>query len=103
VDGGYTNNLPGGPSNHVFVLPANTSVPLADVMRDFGAQIIIAIDVSAETNQHTTSRYGEYLSGWWVLWNKWNPFAAALNVCNIIPAQHFGFIKSGRSQICRKY
>jgi lysophospholipid hydrolase len=56
MDGGYLNNVP------------------ADVMRDLGAKVIVAVDVgSAEDN--TLMNYGDTLSGWWVLLNSFNPFA----------------------------
>ncbi|CEG36666.1 patatin like protein [Plasmopara halstedii] len=62
VDGGYMNNLP------------------ADVMKEeSGIKYIFAVDVASEslTNFYT---YGSTLSGWWVLWNKLNPFAKTVAV-----------------------
>lgn len=62
LDGGYVNNLP------------------ADVMRDvMGAQTILAIDVGSQDETDLTN-YGDTLSGWWILWNKWNPFCKSLRV-----------------------
>ena len=43
-------------------------------MKTMGAQTIIAIDVGSE-DQGDLTNYGDQLSGWWLLWNKWNPFA----------------------------
>ena len=51
----------------------------ADVMKKVGAQTIIAIDVGSEYSDSLVN-YGDQLSGWWLLWNKWNPFAESLKV-----------------------
>lgn len=51
----------------------------ADVMKTMGAQTIIAIDVGSEDPADLTN-YGDQLSGWWLLWNKWNPFAETVKV-----------------------
>ncbi|XP_066141369.1 neuropathy target esterase sws isoform X4 [Euwallacea fornicatus] len=64
LDGGYTNNLP------------------ADVMRSMGADHILAIDVGSVDDQDLTN-YGDVLSGWWLLWKRWNPFATPVKVPNI--------------------
>lgn len=61
LDGGYVNNLP------------------ADVMRSLGAGTIIAVDVGSVYEPHQT-KYGDSLSGWWLLWNKWNPFGSAVKI-----------------------
>ena len=45
----------------------------ADVMAEFGAKKIIAVDVAAE-NKTVFYEYGTELSGFWLLWNSWNPF-----------------------------
>ena len=55
LDGGYLNNLP------------------ADVMQSLGADTIIAIDVGAEDDT-SPRHYGDSLSGWWALLNRFNPF-----------------------------
>ena len=55
LDGGYVNNLP------------------ADVMQQQGANFIFAVDVGSQDDFNLTN-YGDELSGWWLLWNKWNPF-----------------------------
>lgn len=55
LDGGYINNLP------------------VDVMRTLGAESIIAIDVAA-TDDNTPINYGDSLSGWRVLFDRWNYF-----------------------------
>ncbi|CAG9772362.1 unnamed protein product [Ceutorhynchus assimilis] len=64
LDGGYTNNLP------------------ADVMRSMGADHILAIDVGSVDNQDLTN-YGDVLSGWWLLWKRWNPFTTPVRVPNL--------------------
>jgi len=52
MDGGYVNNLPG------------------DVARSRGAYKVIAVDVGSE-NEMDFTNYGDYLSGWWLLWKRW--------------------------------
>lgn len=52
----------------------------ADVMRSLGAKTIIAVDVGAVYEPRQTN-YGDSLSGWWLLWNKWNPFGSNIKVC----------------------
>lgn len=62
LDGGYVNNLP------------------ADVMHNvMGAQTILAIDVGSQDETDLTN-YGDSLSGWWLLWNRWNPFGQTVRV-----------------------
>ncbi|PFX22584.1 Neuropathy target esterase [Stylophora pistillata] len=68
LDGGYVNNLP------------------ADVMKTMGAQTIIAIDVGSEDPDDLTN-YGDQLSGWWLLWNKWNPFAETVKIPDMAEIQ----------------
>ncbi|CAK1599380.1 unnamed protein product [Parnassius mnemosyne] len=64
LDGGYVNNLP------------------ADVMRSLGAKHILAIDVGSQDDTDLTN-YGDDLSGWWLLWKKWNPFTTPVKVPNL--------------------
>lgn len=47
---------------------------LADVMKSAGASIIFAVDVGAQEDRNYTN-YGDSLSGFWLLWKKWNPWA----------------------------
>ncbi|MBN3299372.1 PLPL7 protein, partial [Amia calva] len=68
MDGGYINNLP------------------ADVARSLGAKIVIAIDVGSQDETHLTN-YGDSLSGWWLLWNRWNPLAKKVKVLNMAEIQ----------------
>ena len=65
LDGGYVNNLPG------------------DVMREvMGAETILAVDVGSQDDTDMTN-YGDELSGWWLLWNRWNPFGQKVRVPNL--------------------
>ncbi|CAB3386874.1 Hypothetical predicted protein [Cloeon dipterum] len=64
LDGGYVNNLP------------------ADVMRSQGARHILAIDVGSQDDKDLTN-YGDTLSGWWLLWKRWNPFTSPVRVPNL--------------------
>jgi len=61
LDGGYTNNLP------------------ADIMKQKGAKHILAVDVGSldEVDLHN---YGDWLSGWKILWSRLNPFATTPRV-----------------------
>lgn len=68
VDGAYVNNLP------------------ADVMKSMGAQIILAVDVSSESNTDFTN-YGDELSGWWLLWTRLCPWVKKARVPGIIEVQ----------------
>ncbi|KAG7303886.1 hypothetical protein JYU34_010791 [Plutella xylostella] len=64
LDGCYTNNVP------------------ADVMRSLGAKHILAVDVGSQDDTDLTN-YGDDLSGWWLLWKKWNPFTTPVKVPNL--------------------
>ncbi|XP_077298404.1 patatin like phospholipase domain containing sws isoform X3 [Arctopsyche grandis] len=64
LDGGYVNNLP------------------ADIMRASGARHILAIDVGSQDDMDLTN-YGDDLSGWWLLWKRWNPFVTPVKVPNL--------------------
>ncbi|XP_020706301.2 neuropathy target esterase sws isoform X2 [Athalia rosae] len=64
VDGCYVNNVP------------------ADEMLRQGAHHILAIDVGSQDDTDLTN-YGDSLSGWWLLWKRWNPFATAVKVPNL--------------------
>lgn len=68
MDGGYINNLP------------------ADVARSMGAKVVIAIDVGSRDETDLTN-YGDCLSGWWLLWKKWNPLAEKVKVLNMAEIQ----------------
>ncbi|CAO1630888.1 unnamed protein product [Sympodiomycopsis kandeliae] len=64
VDGGYMDNLP------------------VSVMIAMGARDIFAVDVGSIDDTSPRS-YGDTLSGWWVLLNKWNPWSDARNIPSI--------------------
>uniref|UniRef100_A0A8C3PZX8 lysophospholipase n=1 Tax=Chrysolophus pictus TaxID=9089 RepID=A0A8C3PZX8_CHRPC len=68
MDGGYVNNLP------------------ADVARSMGAKVVIAIDVGSRDETNLTN-YGDCLSGWWLLWKRWNPLAEKVKVPNLAEIQ----------------
>lgn len=55
---------------------------LADVMHGLGAAHIIAIDVGSQDDTDLTD-YGDSLSGWWLLYKKWNPFSTQVKVPNL--------------------
>ncbi|KAF9134353.1 phosphatidylcholine and lysophosphatidylcholine phospholipase [Mortierella sp. 14UC] len=63
VDGGYMDNLP------------------VEFMKSLGANTIFAVDVGSDDDT-TLHNYGDSLSGWLVLLNRWNPFS---NVYRNIP------------------
>ncbi|XP_065209623.1 neuropathy target esterase sws isoform X2 [Planococcus citri] len=64
LDGCYVNNVP------------------ADIMRSQGAKFILAIDVGSQDDADFTN-YGDSLSGWWLLWKRYNPFASPIKVPNL--------------------
>ncbi|XP_030647689.1 patatin-like phospholipase domain-containing protein 7 [Chanos chanos] len=68
MDGGYINNLP------------------ADVARSIGAKVVIAIDVGSRDETNLTN-YGDSLSGWWLLWKRFNPLAERVKVLNMAEIQ----------------
>ncbi|XP_048469787.1 patatin-like phospholipase domain-containing protein 7 isoform X2 [Rhincodon typus] len=68
MDGGYINNLP------------------ADVARSLGAKVVIAIDVGSQDETDLTN-YGDSLSGWWLLWKRFNPWAAKVKVLGMAEIQ----------------
>ena len=63
--------------------PKLTTSFIADVMRTLGVKTIIAVDAGSIDEQDLTN-YGDHLSGWWMLWNKWNPFSARVRVSNLV-------------------
>lgn len=48
-------------------------------MHNLGAAHIIAIDVGSQDDTDLTN-YGDDLSGWWLLYKKWNPFTTPVKV-----------------------
>lgn len=62
LDGGYVNNLP------------------ADIMKEvMCAKTILAVDVGSQDDTDLAN-YGDHLSGWWLLWNRWNPFGTRVRI-----------------------
>ncbi|GAA5994555.1 lysophospholipase [Rhodotorula paludigena] len=68
VDGGYVDNLP-------------VSVMLAQ-----GAASVFAVDVGS-VDDTSPRNYGESVSGWWLLLQRWNPFGKPSNIPNITEIQ----------------
>ena len=54
-----------------------------DVMKMMGVQTVFAVDVGREDETDHTN-YGDELSGWWLLWKKWNPWASPVKVSTTI-------------------
>jgi len=63
LDGCYVNNVPG------------------DVMLQLNCSHILVVDVTAMDSTDLTN-YGDSLSGWWLLWKRFNPFTAIVNIPN---------------------
>ncbi len=55
-------------------------------MKKKGAKYIIAVDVGS-VDDRTPMNYGDTLSGFWVLFNRWNPFSKHPNVPNMMDIQ----------------
>lgn len=55
-------------------------------MKAKGARNIFAMDVGSIDETDLTN-YGDHLSGWWLLWKRWNPWAAQVkvNACLCLP------------------
>lgn len=68
LDGGYVDNL-----------------PVAE-MKALGAKYIFAVDVGS-IDDTTPMKYGDTLSGMWVLFNRWNIFSRHPNVPNLAEIQ----------------
>ncbi|ANZ74500.1 BA75_01550T0 [Komagataella pastoris] len=68
LDGGYVDNLP------------------VEEMKNQGASVIFAIDVGS-VDDRSPMDYGDSLSGFWVVLNRWNPFSKHPNVPSIAEIQ----------------
>ena len=68
VDGGYVDNLP------------------VSVMLDMGAASVFAVDVGS-VDDTSPRNYGESVSGWWLLLQRWNPFAEQQQIPGITEIQ----------------
>jgi lysophospholipid hydrolase len=90
VDGGYVDNLPVrfsfpfSPSSAEAVLtPLSVQV---SVMLEQGAASVFAVDVGS-VDDTSPRNYGETVSGWYLLLQRWNPFGKPTNVPNITEIQ----------------
>ncbi|KAF8514349.1 hypothetical protein BU17DRAFT_52619 [Hysterangium stoloniferum] len=68
VDGGYIDNLP------------------VATMFSLGASAVIAIDVGS-LDDNSPRNFGDTVSGWWILVNRWNPFSSTRNIPAITEIQ----------------
>ncbi|CAG2205144.1 NRE [Mytilus edulis] len=68
LDGGYVNNLP------------------ADVMKQLGANSIFAVDVGSRDSTESYN-YGDKISGFWLLANKWSPWSETVKVPDMAEIQ----------------
>lgn len=55
-------------------------------MLSMGAASVFAVDVGSVDDTSPRS-YGESVSGWWLLIQRWNPFAPPSNIPNITEIQ----------------
>ena len=76
LDGGYVDNLP------VWEMKAR------------GCNTIFAVDVGS-VDDRTPLRYGDSLSGFWIVFNRWNPFSDYPNIPNMTEIQmRLGYVAS---------
>lgn len=76
LDGGYVDNLP------------------VDEMKARGCKIIFAIDVGS-VDDKTPMNYGDSLNGFWIIFNRWNPFSSHPNIPNMAEIQmRLGYVAS---------
>lgn len=68
VDGGYIDNLP------------------VSTMMAMGASAVIASDVGS-IDDNSPRNFGDSVSGWWLLINRWNPFSNARSIPAITELQ----------------
>jgi hypothetical protein len=63
-----------------------------------GVNTVLAIDVGSKDDDNFTN-YGDKLSGWWLLWKKWNHWFVILNrIFLIFKKMFFKNIKKGQLQ-----
>lgn len=76
LDGGYVDNLP------------------VDEMRARGCKTIFAVDVGS-VDDKTPMTYGDSLNGFWIVFNRWNPFSSHPNIPNMAEIQmRLGYVAS---------
>ncbi|KAG8927719.1 phosphatidylcholine and lysophosphatidylcholine phospholipase [Tulasnella sp. 418] len=68
VDGGYLDNLP------------------VSTMMSMGARTVFAVDVGS-LDDNSPRNFGDSVSGWWLLLNRFNPFSAVRNIPPITEIQ----------------
>ncbi|EIW87141.1 patatin-domain-containing protein [Coniophora puteana RWD-64-598 SS2] len=79
VDGGYIDNLP------------------VATMFSKGASIVFAADVGS-IDDNSPRNFGDSVSGWWLLVNRWNPFSSARTVPAITEIQsRLAYVSSVRT------
>lgn len=79
VDGGYIDNLP------------------VSTMFSMGASAVFASDVGS-IDDNSPRNFGDSVSGWWLLLNRWNPFSSARSVPAITEIQsRLAYVSSVRT------
>lgn len=66
----------------------------ADVAHSLGARTVLAVDVGRQ-EEWDTYNYGDSLSGWWLLWNRLNPWAAKVKVISFKKCKIFAYKGKG--------
>jgi len=59
---------------------------IALAAQTMGTQTVIAVDVGSQDDTNLTN-YGDELSGWWLLWCRWWPWASPIKVPNMAEVQ----------------
>lgn len=76
LDGGYVDNLP------------------VDEMKARGCKTIFAVDVGS-VDDKSPMNYGDSLNGFWIIFNRWNPFSSHPNIPNMAEIQmRLGYVAS---------
>lgn len=76
LDGGYLDNLP------------------VSEMKLRGCNTIFAVDVGS-VDDRTPMKYGDSLNGFWIVFNRWNPFSTHPNIPNMAEIQvRLGYVAS---------
>lgn len=55
-------------------------------MHRMGVSVVLACDVGSRDDVNFTN-YGDSLSGWWLLWKKWNHWASPVKVPDLTEIQ----------------
>lgn len=55
-------------------------------MFSVGASAVIAVDVGG-IDDNSPRNFGDTVSGWWILLNRWNPFSSTRNIPAITEIQ----------------